>query len=64
MDGWKKYEGRKVFIKLKNGREYSGLILEVESSDGKSLIIVRDKFNKRVSFFTSEISVIEEEGKR
>lgn len=61
MDGWKKYEGKRVFIKLKNGREYSGNVIEVEEKGDISLIVIIDKFCRRVAFYDSEISVIEEE---
>jgi small nuclear ribonucleoprotein (snRNP)-like protein len=55
MDDWSDYEGKRVFIKLINGREYSGKVLEI---NGKWLIIL-DKFNINVKLQLSEISVIE-----
>ena len=61
MDELKRYEGKKVFIILKNGRSYSGEVLEVEIKGTVTLIIIRDKFGKRVGFYSTEISVIEEE---
>jgi|TARA_R100000049_G_C1951604_1_gene99846 hypothetical protein len=64
MDGFKDYEGKNVFIKLKNNRSYSGKVLEVEDRGDKSLIIIIDKFGKRVAFYDTEISVIEEEAKK
>jgi len=60
MDGWKKYKGKKVFIKLKNGREYSGRVSNV--SDG--WIAFEDKFKQNVKVKIDEISVIEEENNR
>lgn len=63
MEGWKDYEGKRVFIKLKNGREYSGKVLEIKDKGNCSIIIILDKFNRRVGFYDSEISVMEEEGK-
>ena len=61
MDELERYEGKKVFIILKNGRSYSGEVLEVEIKGTVTLIIIRDKFGKRVGFYSTEISVIEEE---
>jgi len=60
-EGWKQYEGKRVFLKLKNNREYSGKILSVEDKGSCSIIIILDKFDKKVGFYDSEISVIEEE---
>jgi|TARA_R100000789_G_scaffold81326_1_gene76586 small nuclear ribonucleoprotein (snRNP)-like protein len=66
MEGWTDYIGKSVFIKLRNNRAYSGKVIEVEKRGDKSLIIIIDKFSKKVAFFDSEISVLEEEdnGKR
>ena len=61
MDGFKDYEGKRVFIKLKNGRSYSGKILKIEDRGECSIITLLDKFGMRVGFYDSEISVIEEE---
>ena len=59
--GWKVYEGKKVFIILKSGRKYSGTVLEVEGEGALCFISIRDKFDKNVSFFSSEIEVLQEE---
>lgn len=64
MDGWKDYEGKRVFIKLKNNREYSGEIISVEDKGSCSIVKIRDKFGKIVAFYDSEISVIEEEARK
>ena len=63
MEGWKYWEGKKVFIILKNKRTYSGVVLEVEVDPSSPLvwIHIKDKFEKRVSFVNSEIDVIQEE---
>ena len=61
MDGFKIYEGKNVFIKLKNGRSYSGKVLEIEERGGIAILTILDKFGKKVSFYDGEISVIEEE---
>lgn len=64
MDILKSYEGKQVFIKLKNGRSYSGKILEVENKGSCTLVIISDKFDKKVAFYSTEISVIEEEAEK
>ncbi len=65
MEGWKYWEGKKVFVLLKNKRTYQGIILEVETNPDSSSVwvILKDKFGKRVSFLVNEIDVIQEEGK-
>lgn len=64
MDGWKYWEGKKVFIILKNKRQYSGIVLEVEEDPAKLLwfLTINDKFGNRISFVHSEIELIQEEG--
>ena len=63
MEGWKYWENKKVFIILKNKRNYSGTVLEVEKNDEKYWITILDKFNNRIGFSSDEIEVIQEEGK-
>ena len=62
MDGWKYWDGRKVFLRLKNGRVYSGIIDSVDDSD-KNIIFISliDKFSKKITFVVSEILEIKEE---
>lgn len=62
MEGWKYYEGKKVFLILKNERQYSGYVLNVDDSN-KLLIWISliDKFDKRITFCASEIEMIQEE---
>lgn len=66
VKGWKYWEGKNVFIILKNKRQYTGLVLEVEIVPTSPLIwlIIKDKFGNRISFVNSEIEVIQEEIKR
>ena len=60
MDRWKEYEQKRVYVQLKSGREYSGIVLEVEISFGNdAFITLKDKFNHRVGFLVSEIKLIE-----
>ena len=63
MEVWKYYEGKKVFIILKNKRQYSGVVLEVETNPNSPLvwIVIKDKFGNRITFVNSEIEVIQEE---
>jgi len=64
MDGWKYWEGRKVFIILKNKRQYSGIVLEVEEDKATHsfyFITIKDKFDNRISFINTEIELIQEE---
>ncbi len=64
MEGWKYWDGKKVFIILKNKRHYSGTIIDVDLS-AKPIVFISiiDKFGKRVTFAQSEIDVMQEEVK-
>jgi len=62
MEGWKNWEGKKVYIILKNNRRYSGTVIEVETSGILFWITIIDKFQKRIGFSVEEIEVIQEEG--
>lgn len=61
MEGWKYYTGKKVYIILKNNRQYSGEVIEVDVGAALSWIVIKDKFGARISFSTEEIKLIEEE---
>ena len=59
---WKSFEGRKVYIVLKNTRQYSGVVTHVDDAgNGLIFIEILDKFGKSVIFAAGEISNIEEE---
>jgi len=60
-DGFKNYEGKNVFIKLKNGRQYSGKVIKVDINLPLIWITLLDKYQKNIMFSAGEISVIEEE---
>ena len=61
-DGWMYWEGKKVFIILKNKRKYSGKIIDIDMDVSPIIFItMTDKFGERVSFVHSEIEVIQEE---
>ena len=64
MEGWNYWNGKKVFIILKNRRQYSGEVVDVDLS-AKPIIFISiiDKFNNRVTFAQSEIDVMQEEEK-
>jgi small nuclear ribonucleoprotein (snRNP)-like protein len=54
FDAW---IGKKVFLILKTGRKYSGVIKETT----ESFIFILDKFNNKIVISISEISSLEEE---
>jgi len=54
FDGW---IGKKVYVILKSGRKYSGIVNEVT----ESFIFILDKFKEKVVVSISEISSLEEE---
>ena len=65
MEGWKYWEGKQVFILLKNRWTYQGEVLEVDNSGSPIVwIVLKDKFEKRVTFSVEEIDVIQEEDKK
>ena len=59
------WEGKKVFLILKNQRRYSGQVVEIDTS-GLPLVwmVLIDKFGKRIMFSVKEIETIQEEGER
>ena len=57
MEGWSYWIEKKVYIILKNNRQYSGVVLGID----KDHLILLDKFKERVTFLISEIKIIEEE---
>jgi primosomal protein N' len=60
-DEIKKLVGKKVFLKLKGNRNYTGIVISVNDSKMPlTWISIIDKFGKRVIFCDSEIEVIEE----
>jgi len=62
MEGWKQWEGKKVFIRLKGDRVYSGRVIEVDDKDSPpTFLTIRDKFESKVTFAVGEIIEIKEE---
>lgn len=63
MEGWLTWKGKKVFIILKNRRQYSGEVVDVDISATPLIFITLiDKFGERVTFVHSELELIQEEG--
>ena len=58
----KKFEGKNIFVKLKSGSIYNGLVLEVTEAAGIFWFLIIDKFDHKVMFVSSEIESIEEKG--
>ena len=63
MVGWKKYLEKKVYLILKDGRKYTGKVVEIDDTSAIPLvwITIIDKFDKSVTFVHSEIKLIKEE---
>ena len=63
MVGWIYYLDKRVWIVLKNKKEYTGKVSDVDSTSSNILvwITILDKFNKRIIFFSSEIDIMKEE---
>ena len=58
---WEKYIGKKVFIKLKSGTVYHGVVKEVEKENADLIWIkITDRFDMEVTFVHSEILQMEE----
>ena len=61
---WKTWNKKRIFIKLKTGDCYTGLVVDVDSGlDNSGFITVIDKYNDKVTIAISEISKITEERK-
>lgn len=53
---WKNWMGKRVFVKLKDGSVYNGLITDVNTSTNILVwITLVDKYNEEVVFVQSEI---------
>ena len=62
MDGFKQYEGKKIYVSLNNGRFYSGIVKEInDEGSGLVFISIIDKFGSFVTFSSKEILLIQEE---
>jgi len=64
MAGWQDLRGKKVYVVLNKGKQYQGVVTDVDDTgNGLIFISILDKFNKIVIFATSEIASIKEEGR-
>ena len=63
MEGWNKWRGKKVYLILKNKRQYSGIIDEIILSSLITWITIKDKFGKYITFNVDEIELMQEEKK-
>lgn len=63
MAGWIYYLNKRVWILLKNKKEFSGKVIDIDSSSSNILvwITILDKYNKRVLICKEEIDVMKEE---
>ena len=62
MDGIKEMVGKKVFVKLKNSRRYSGKLLSVDDPNSPvQFVNIMDKFDRPVCFAIGEIKLIQVE---
>lgn len=60
---WKEWNGKRVFVQLRNGGVYSGEVIDVDTnSNGLVFITIIDKYGDRVTIVHSEIIKIKEEG--
>lgn len=64
MENWKELEGKRVYLRLKNGRIYSGSIDSIDQTS-KPLIFIHltDKFGYKIILLSSEILELREESK-
>ena len=62
MAGWEIWKGKKVFLRLRTGKVYSGIVTDVsEEKNGLQFLKIKDKFNMDVMFTVSEVIEIKEE---
>lgn len=59
---WMDWKGKRIFVRLKTGKVYSGIIEDIDNSNKELIwISIRDKFGNKVTFVHSEIIEIKEE---
>ena len=62
LEGWNGWMGKKVFLRLINGRVYTGEIIKVDSKNSPIIFItIKDRYGMMVCFSHSEIKEIKEE---
>ena len=61
---WKEWNGKRIFVKLRDGGVYSGKVIDIdEKSKPLIFISIIDKYGERVTIAHSEIIKIVEERK-
>jgi small nuclear ribonucleoprotein (snRNP)-like protein len=63
-NGWMDWKGKKVFIILKNNKNYEGVVKKVEINPPLVWITILDKFKNLVLFSAEEITMMKEEDER
>ena len=60
---WKDWQGKHIFVQLKSGGFYNGLVTDVDATNSPELIwiTITDKFGDTITFVHSEIVKIVEE---
>jgi len=65
MDWEKDWQGEHVYLSLKNGRKFTGRIIEVNrESDGTTWIKISDKYSRPVVINTATIEFIQVENEK
>ena len=60
-EAWKRLEGKSIFVKLKTGYDYNGVVSEVvDTGDNFIWIHLIDKYGKLIVFLPSEIVELRE----
>jgi len=63
---WTDWMGKRIFVRLKTGKVFSGKVVDVSAGDPKAPIFIKiiDKFNEPVVFIVSDITEIKLDGER
>lgn len=60
---WTGWLNKKVYVLLNRNRGYTGRVIGVDDKGVLKFITIRDKYDKLVTFLTTEIKIIQEEDK-
>jgi len=61
-NGWDGWVGKKVFLRLRTGKVFSGKITYVsEEKNGVCFLKIKDKFNMDIMFNSAEVLELKEE---
>jgi hypothetical protein len=61
MEGWQKWMGKKIFLRTRINRAYSGNVIEVDDKTTTVFLTIIDKYGKNCTLAVSEIVEIKEE---